>query len=140
MVLFNFPNGLDGIVLCDVPGAATITSDQDEDMMKKCLQAPGVSILLSKISNKNSAIFKLANREPNHKSNCWVLCFSFCDMGSNKTSKTTYLPNLLQKMKKMVNAKYTIQTSKDDMKSLYDLIRRFQQLQAKKMYWIYNIP
>eukprot|EP00944_MAST-04C_sp_MAST-4C-sp1_P006981 g6981.t1 len=41
-------------------------------------------------------------------------------------------------MKKMVNAKYTIQTSKDDMKSLYDLIRRFQQLQAKKMYWIYK--
>ncbi len=138
LTLINFQKGIDGIVLCDVPGGATVTSQQDELMMKKCFRATGVTILLTKITNKNSAIIKLASAEPINTHNCRIICFTFCDIASNKNKKDNLSPESFAKLKDMVQARSIIQTSKDNLESLHALIKTFQRLQKKKMYWIYK--
>ena len=111
MKLINFPNGLDGIVLCDVPGAATITSEKDEIIMKKCLRAPGISILLSKVSNKNSAIIKLANTEPTIEHNTLNFMLYVLRRGlQEKNFKDNLSPEPLAQLREMVHAEHIIQT------------------------------
>jgi hypothetical protein len=134
VVFVNFEINFEGLEIRDLPGGASLTMENDEQMQQRGFEE-GVAAMMVKISgDKNSAILNLAKRTPRFKNDAdRVLMYTFLDEASAQDRKDALSPMVKTKLKALFHLTDIITSTKDDYSSFFGKIQYYHELHWKKL-------